>query len=143
MQELQEFADDIASCPLADVQNLLSDDYTLQSRKCSLMKQMRRYKKHYIGIQIDDSFGLSTLPAVAFQLITTRTTFLRQPLVLILLQQRYHLTRLRFASQSATTTLLKEFTLRQRTRDLCNMFGGQNIDDNVMIYTIDLVPMRT
>ena len=61
MQELQEFADDIASCPLADVQNLLSDDYTLQSRKCSLMKQMRRYKKHYIGIQIDDSFGLSTL----------------------------------------------------------------------------------
>ena len=34
-------------------------------------------------------------------LITKLTTFLRQQLVLILLQQRYNLTRLRFANQSA------------------------------------------
>ena len=89
-------------------------------------------------------------PAVVFpcelplQFVTTRTTFLPQPLVLILLQQqRYHLTHLRFANQPATTTLLKEYTLPQRNRDLCNRFHGHRIDENVLMYTIDLVPTRT
>ena len=61
MKRLQELADDVASCPLADVQNLLNDAFSLQSRKCSLMKQMRRYEKFYNGIQIDDSSSHSTL----------------------------------------------------------------------------------
>ena len=97
---------------------------------------MRRYEKHYNGIQIDDSSSHALLcnyldirshPAELFpcelplQLITTRTKFHMQPLDLILLQQQYHLSRLRFTSQSAMTTLLKEYTLRQRNRDLCSI----------------------
>ena len=119
------------------------------------MKQIRRYEKHYNGIQIDDSSSHSTLQlsshgisassssAVRTSTITKRTTFLRQQLVLILLIQRYNPTRLRFANQSATTTLLKDYMLRQRTWDLCNSFHGDSIGGNVMIYTFALVPMGT
>ena len=55
LQEFEELADDIASCPLADVQNLLNDASSLRSRNFLLMKQMRRYEKQYNGMQIDDS----------------------------------------------------------------------------------------
>ena len=37
LQELEEMADDTASSPLADVQNLINDASCLRDRKCLLM----------------------------------------------------------------------------------------------------------
>ena len=132
LQQLEKLADDKASCPLADVQTLLNDASSVQKWKKLLLKQIRRYKKYYFGRQIDDSSSQSTLllPSHTVQAIkrfplwtsTLKicTTFLRQSFVLILPQQRCNLSRLYFASQSATTTLLKEYTLRQRAQSRCN-----------------------
>ena len=61
LQELEKIADDIASCPLADVQTVLNDASSVQKRKKLLTKQIRRYKKNYFGRQIDDSSSHSTL----------------------------------------------------------------------------------
>ena len=49
LQELEELTEDIPSCPLADVHNILIDASSIQIRNYLLMNQMRRYEKHYNG----------------------------------------------------------------------------------------------
>ena len=117
-------ADDITSFPLADEQNLTNDASSLRSCKCLLIKQMRRYEKHDIGIQIDDSpshctLQLSSHSIPASSSIPVRTStrtyntynVSRTAISFDTIEQLYHLTLLQFASQHATTTLLRENTV--------------------------------
>ena len=106
----------IASCPMADMQNLLNDASLLGSRKCLQMKQMQIYEKHNNAIQIYDSPSHSTLQLTSLTIPASSSIPVRTSTTICNNTYNVSTTAISFDTTAATTVPSNPFAFCQPTR---------------------------